>query len=497
MSSQPAIRLRPEGAPGLRGAHEPLVALVEPPAPSVVPLVPMGTTAWQPDSIWSREAINRRLLAVADGAAVTLALFLILSRVGLGIGGFLAALSVPAVLVVFHLAGLYTRDEVKLGHTTLDEAPLLLQLTGLLTLGTAIVLPVTGHASLGGLAIGALWAASFAGVLCARTVARKVVRRVLTPERCLVVGELAQAERIREKIATSAASAEVVGCVPMSGNQIAELADPEAIRAVAEEVGAHRLIIAGSAADAGSAELVRAAKAVDLHISVSPEMFDVVGSAVSFDDLEGMMMLGVSRFALPRSSRRLKRALDLIASTIGIVVLGPVIAGIALAIRMDSKGSIFFRQTRVGRDGRHFSIIKFRSMVADADGRKEALRSVGGAHGGLFKISNDPRITRVGGFLRKSSLDELPQLFNVFRGDMSLVGPRPLVVDEDSHIVGLRRGRLHLTPGMTGPWQLLRTRVPLEEMVEIDYLYVANWSLWQDLKILVRTVGHVARRGNV
>jgi exopolysaccharide biosynthesis polyprenyl glycosylphosphotransferase len=458
----------------------------------------MGTTTWEPDSIWSREAITRRLLALADAAVVTLVLFGILSRVGIWTGGIAAALSVPAVLVVFHLAGLYSRDEVRLGHTTLDEAPLLLQVTGMLTLGAAILLPLAGHASLGGARIAALWSASFVGVVCARTLARGVVRRILAPERCLVVGEMAQAQRIREKIATSAASAEVVGCVPMSRDEIAELADPDTIRAVAGEVGAHRLIIAGTAADTGSAELVRAAKAVDVHISVSPQMFDVVGSAVSFDDLEGMMMLGVSRFALPRSSRRLKRAVDLIASAIGLVLISPILAAIALAIRIDSKGPIFFRQIRVGRDGRPFSIVKFRSMVADADRRKAALRSLGGAEGsGLFKLSEDPRVTRVGNFLRKSSLDELPQLFNVFRGDMSLVGPRPLVVDEDSQIVGLSRSRLHLTPGMTGPWQLLRTRVPLEEMVEIDYLYVANWSLWQDLKILVRTFGHVARRGNV
>ena len=492
------MRLLPEDALALRSPLEPRVALVEPPAAVIVPVVPMGTTAWEPDSIWSREAITRRLLAVADAAAVMVVLFVILNRFGLWAGGIAAAVSVPAVLVVFYLAGLYNRDEVRLGHTTLDEAPLLLQLTGLLTLGTAILLPAAGHGSLGRVGLVALWFASFVAVLCTRTCARGIVRRILTPERCLVVGEMAQAERIRDKIATSAASAEVVGCVPMTRSEVAGLADPETIRAVAEEVGAHRLIIAGTAADAGSTELVRAAKAVDVHISVSPQMFDVVGSAVSFDDLEGMMMLGVSRFALPRSSRRLKRALDLVASTIGLVLLSPILAAIALAIRIDSDGPVFFRQTRVGRDGDRFSIVKFRSMVADADQRKEALRPSGGAEGnGLFKLTHDPRITRLGSFLRKTSLDELPQLFNVFRGEMSLVGPRPLVVDEDSQIVGLRRGRLHLTPGMTGPWQLLRNRVPLEEMVEIDYLYVATWSLWQDLKILVRTVAHVARRGNV
>jgi exopolysaccharide biosynthesis polyprenyl glycosylphosphotransferase len=499
MSTQPAaIRLRPEEPQATRTAHEPsLVAVAEPRAQSSMPLVALSSAPWAVDSIWSREAMNRRLLAMADAAAVTLVLFVALSRLGLRAGGFAAAVCVPVVLVAFHVTGLYSRDQLTLGHTTLDEVPLLLQLTGLLTLATAIVLPSTGYASLGGADIAALWAASFIGVLGARTLARTFARRILPPERCLVIGEMAQAERIRHKIETSAARAEVVGCLPMSRGDIGDLTDPEAIRAVAEAVGAHRLIIAGIAADADGAELVRAAKAVGLHISLSPQIFDVVGSAVSFHDLEGMTMLGVSRFALPRSSRRLKQGLDLIVSAVGLVLISPLLAAIALAIRIDSKGPIFFRQIRVGRDGRPFSIVKFRSMVADADGRKDALRALGGSHGELFKLHNDPRITRVGCFLRRTSLDELPQLFNILRGEMSLVGPRPLVVEEDSQIIGLRRGRLHLTPGMTGPWQLLRCRVGLEEMVEIDYLYVANWTLWQDLKIMLRTAGHVARRGNV
>ena len=174
-----------------------------------------------------------------------------------------------------------------------------------------------------------------------------------------------------------------------------------------------------------------------------------------------------------------------------------MIIAIALAIRIDSRGPVFFRQVRVGRDGKHFRIYKFRSMVVDAETRKEQLRELNEAGHGLFKITNDPRITRVGGLLRNTSLDELPQVFNVLRGEMSLVGPRPLVVDEDAQVLGLDRSRLHLTPGMTGPWQVLGSRVPMKEMVGIDYLYVANWSLWVDLKVMLRTVRHVARRGNV
>jgi exopolysaccharide biosynthesis polyprenyl glycosylphosphotransferase len=501
MAIQPAAqrRLRSEQPLARRTALEPkLVAVAEPQPRLSGPLVPMSIAPWAPVSIWSREATKRRLLAMGDAAAVSLVVFGILSRFGASAAGLAVAVILPIVLVVFHLTGLYGRDELRLGHTTLDEAPLLLQLTGLLALGAAILLPSIGYVGLDGAEIAAIWGASFVAILCARTCARAVARRILPDERCLVIGEMAQAERIRHKIATSAARAEVIGYLPISGAVIADHADPETIRAVVEEVGAHRLIIAGSIADADSAEFVRVVKAVGVPISLLPQIFGVVGSAASIDNLEGMTMLGVPCFGLHRFSRRLKRALDLIGSTVGLLLISPVLAAIAAAIRIDSNGPIFFRQTRVGRDGRPFSIFKFRSMVADADQHKDALRTEGGAHGnGLFKIHGDPRITRVGRFLRKTSLDELPQLFNVLRGEMSLVGPRPLVVDEDCQIMGLHRSRLYLTPGMTGPWQLLRARVQLQEMVEIDYLYVTNWSLWQDLKIMLRTVGHVARRGNV
>jgi lipopolysaccharide/colanic/teichoic acid biosynthesis glycosyltransferase len=165
---------------------------------------------------------------------------------------------------------------------------------------------------------------------------------------------------------------------------------------------------------------------------------------------------------------------------------------IAIAIKLDSRGPVFFRQQRVGRHGKRFAIFKFRTMVADADTLKDSLRARNEARGGLFKIANDPRVTRVGRLLRKTAIDEMPQLLNVLTGEMSLVGPRPLVIDEDERVKGWHRRRLELTPGMTGPWQILGpARVPLDEMVAIDYLYVANWSLWGDTKILMRTVSYV------
>jgi lipopolysaccharide/colanic/teichoic acid biosynthesis glycosyltransferase len=224
-------------------------------------------------------------------------------------------------------------------------------------------------------------------------------------------------------------------------------------------------------------------------------MFEVVGSSVEFDDIDGVTVLGVRRVGLGRSAERVKRAMDLVGAGLGLIVLAPLFALVAVAIKLDSRGPVFYRQWRVGRDGRPFRMVKFRSMVQDADALKAQLAELNVAGDGLFKVIDDPRITRVGRFIRKLSIDELPQLFNVVHGEMSLVGPRPLIPDEDDRVDGRFRRRLRLVPGMTGPWQILGpTRVPLTEMVGIDYLYGANWSLWLDIKILLRTLGHVLRR---
>jgi exopolysaccharide biosynthesis polyprenyl glycosylphosphotransferase len=243
-------------------------------------------------------------------------------------------------------------------------------------------------------------------------------------------------------------------------------------------------------------EVIRTAKLEGVAVTVLPRLFEVVGSSIEFDQVDGLTMLGVRRFGLSRSSRWIKRGFDLVGASILLLAVAPVMAFIAICVRLDSPGPALFRQTRVGRDGHRFEIFKFRSMVVDAEDRKDDLRHLNETEG-LFKIADDPRITRVGRILRVSSLDELPQLFNVWRGEMSIVGPRPLVVDEDEQVQGLDRARLHLTPGMTGPWQVLGSgRIPMQQMIGIDYLYAANWSLWTDAKIILRTIPHVlAARG--
>jgi exopolysaccharide biosynthesis polyprenyl glycosylphosphotransferase len=242
-------------------------------------------------------------------------------------------------------------------------------------------------------------------------------------------------------------------------------------------------------------DLVRTLKAAGVRVSILPRLLEVVGSSVEFDNLHGVTVMGVRRFELTRSSAAVKRAFDLLYASLGLLAVAPTMLIAAIAIKLDSRGPVFFRQLRVGRYGQHFHILKFRTMVADAEALKDSLRDRNEAREGLFKIADDPRITRVGRVLRASALDELPQLINILKGEMSVVGPRPLVVEEDQRVEGWHRRRLELTPGMTGPWQILGpARVPLGEMVVIDYLYVANWSLWTDVKIMLRTVSYVMER---
>jgi lipopolysaccharide/colanic/teichoic acid biosynthesis glycosyltransferase len=193
-----------------------------------------------------------------------------------------------------------------------------------------------------------------------------------------------------------------------------------------------------------------------------------------------------------------KRAFDIVGSTLALIVLSPLIAVIAIAIKLDSPGPVMFTQRRTGRGGGQFAMHKFRTMIDGAHDRRDSLIHLNEATGGLFKISQDPRVTRFGAFLRKTSLDELPQLADVLRGHMSLVGPRPLIPEEDALITGPYRLRLQVRPGMTGPWQVAgASRVPLEEMARLDLTYAESWGVWGDVKLVVRTVPHVIMRRGV
>ena len=220
-------------------------------------------------------------------------------------------------------------------------------------------------------------------------------------------------------------------------------------------------------------------------IDVAPERARVVASA-------GLNLVRVVPAPLRGPRRWAKEVLERLAATLGLVLLLPLLAALALAIRLDSPGPALYRQVRVGRDGRSFTMYKLRSMASSAEAERQGLDDVNEADGVLFKIQRDPRITALGGWLRKYSLDELPQLWNVVRGDMSLVGPRPALPDEVARYDVDPRRRLAVKPGCTGLWQVSgRSDLSWEQSVRLDLRYVDNWSLRLDLAILMRTVSAV------
>jgi exopolysaccharide biosynthesis polyprenyl glycosylphosphotransferase len=453
-----------------------------------------------------RDRLVRRSLLVADLTAFLLAMGVTAEVASRQVRfTWLGLLGILALFVGAKVYGLYDRDEALVHKTTLDEAPKLFQVA---TLGALCAWLAGGFVLSGGtLARGdalLLWLLLMVFLVLARASARTFALGIAPTERCLFIGHAAAAATVRGKLADNhGLKAELVSSIDPadSADWSADGASPlrlREIRSLARSLDVQRAVVSADCFEPERMlDLICTMEAVGVKVSVLPQMLEVVGSAVEFDDLDGVTMMGVKRADLTRSSACVKRAFDLVGAVVGLIAVAPLMLAIAIAIRLDSPGPVLFRQRRVGRHGDHFEVFKFRTMVADAEALKASLADRNEAQSGLFKIADDPRITRVGRFLRKSSLDELPQLLNVVRGEMSLVGPRPLILDEDENVKGWYRRRLELMPGITGPWQILGpARVPLREMGAIDYLYVANWSLWGDVKILLRTVRHVlARKG--
>ena len=439
-----------------------------------------------------RERIYRRSLVCADALAGALA-----APVAIGvIGGYalrpLYLLVVPLIVLAAKIGGLYDKDELVIDHSTLNELPRLLNLAAMF----ALLIWLARHYVVVGMPttvdLLALWMLLSAALLVARVAARVIARRRAPVERCLL-------DRVeRACLSASRRSSRVSAASTSSGSSTTdEIAhDHLRLREFAEQLHIQRIIIDTDAtAAAATLELVRAANATGLQVSLLPTMLGAVGGSVVFDDIGGLMLMGVPRFGLGEILARAEAPVFDVAGAGArdSILAAPLLALLAIAIKLDSRGPVLFRQTRVGRDGEPFEMLKFRSMVDGADALKDSLREHNESDG-LFKIRADPRITRVGRLLRRTSADELPQLFNVLAGNMSLVGPRPLVLDEDTRVTGFDRRRLHLTPGITGRWQTLgAARVPLSEMVKIDYLYIANWSPWTDVKIILETISFVVR----
>lgn len=404
---------------------------------------------------------------------------------------------IPALLLLARILGLYHKDEVRLRQTSLDEAPALFELATFYALGIWVTRHATVTDAMSGAHVMTVLLGFFAGAFVLRMAGRAVARRMLAPERCLVVGEVGTARRVARALSAGAHHARVVASIECDSAKsehmtLSDLSQAPNLAQIVDAEQVDRLLVAPRYPETGHVlGLVHAAKSIGVRVTLVPFLGEIVGASAELESIGGVSMLGLPRLDLSRSARIIKRGMDMVGACVGLAMAAPVIAAATAAIKLDSGGPVLFRQVRTGRDGSSFEILKFRTMVDGADSQKVQLVSRNEAVG-LFKIAEDPRVTRVGRVLRKTSLDELPQLWNVIRGDMSLVGPRPLIADEDAKVVGWFRHRQHIQPGMTGPWQVLGSaRIPLEDMIRIDYAYVANWSLWGDIKILLQTIPYV------
>jgi exopolysaccharide biosynthesis polyprenyl glycosylphosphotransferase len=475
-----------------------------------------------PRSAWFR---NRRLstwhrpyaatLVVLDFVAVALANLTTISLLEKAASGFqdqralfntIAYLLLPlAWLVVLWGNGAYDRRYLGLGT---DEIKRVIRtavtLTATISL-TAFLTKVAGDLSRLTVALGMLLGLVYVAVLryAARRVLSLVRRKGRASHRVLLVGSLGEALEVYNAVTRNRAAGMIPVAIHLTdGYPAARHAHvPVPVHAGREvvplvrELGADTVAVCG-AASTEPGELRRLAwqlEGTGVDLVVAPQLTDIAGPRVHIRPVEGLPLLYVEEPTLSGIGWLFKNLMDRVLAAVGLAVLLPVLVTIAIAIKLSDRGPVFFRQSRVGREGETFRVWKFRTMYVDAEERLAALTDQNESDGLLFKIKNDPRITPFGRFLRASSLDELPQLINVLLGEMSLVGPRPLPA-EDGDFLGDVRRRLLVRPGITGLWQVSgRSDLSWDDAVRLDLYYVDNWSLTFDLTILWRTVGVVLR----
>jgi exopolysaccharide biosynthesis polyprenyl glycosylphosphotransferase len=465
----------------------------------------------------SRGYALRRVLPIADIVALVVAFVLAELIGGLHMRGansfqhhlLLLGIAVPAWLLFARAHDLYHVDSRRADHRASEELAPIIWMTTLWSWSILLFFEVTGMRTVSASKLAIFWALTVLSLMTCRAIARAWARR--QPwylQNALVVGNEADSAMVASKVLRHPEyGINVVACVtPHSGNgngsskrSIASVGPVPVIRGeidvpeIVDDLDVDRVILIGDGAD-----LLEDLVDYELHVDIVPRWCEALGSRADMHELEGMPLITIPYARLARSSLVCKRAMDLVLSVAALIVLSPLLILCAVAIKLDSRGPVLFRQRRVGRHDKRFELLKFRSMRADADELKDHVADLnfhgGGNHSGMFKIQQDPRVTRVGRLLRRLSLDELPQLFNVVRGDMSMVGPRPLIENEDRQVDGRHRRRISLTPGLTGLWQVHgRSHIPFEEMIDLDYIYVTNWSLWGDVKLLLRTLPAVLK----
>jgi exopolysaccharide biosynthesis polyprenyl glycosylphosphotransferase len=448
-----------------------------------------------------RSTFLHRLLALADATSAVIAGLFTGLVFGLPLG---STLILTVVLVALWIGlsfvfGLYSDGGLMGWASGLADAPRLATAALLLSwpvLGLAELLPI-GSPVLVALVITTTTALAD-GI--SRSLARGYAHRVdPLRQRTVIVGSGIVADQLAERIELhSEFGLETVGLVDDDVHSVNEkerlpkLGALSDLDAVIGDKEIDRVIIAFSRASHQELlDCIRVCRTHRVAVDLVPRLFELVDNGRSVTQIGGMPVLEIGAPPLGRASRAAKRGLDIAASGLMLIALSPILALIALAIKLDSRGPVFFRQIRVGRGGTPFRVFKFRTMYRDAEDRKRELEEANEATDGvMFKIKEDPRITRIGNFLRRTSLDELPQLINVLTGDMSLVGPRPLIlVEAEKAAQSWHARRLDLRPGITGLWQVSgRSDIPFQDMVRFDYQYVSGWSIARDIEILLATI---------
>jgi exopolysaccharide biosynthesis polyprenyl glycosylphosphotransferase len=443
-----------------------------------------------------RGALLRRLLACADWVALIGALCLVTATTSTTDVAtlFWAVLFSPVWVLVVKLHGLYDNDHRRIRHSTLDELPSLvsasvlgtLELDGLLALSPAGPL---SPASAIGVGVGTL-----VGSFVLRGALRLLWHRLTGLAIGIVVGPPVAVDMVARRVSTHPeARLALVGylssAVAETASELPRLGSTDDISKVAREQMIERVVVTEhELSEEGAERLIEECKAAGLALTFLPQHYGLLGPGIELNRLAELPVLDFRFSDPPRSTVAMKRGMDVIVSGTLLTLLSPLLLLVALAILVDSGRPIFFRQRRAGRDGKPFTMLKFRTMVTDAEERLGELVDLSKLEQPAFKIPDDPRVTRIGRILRRTSVDEVPQLINVLRGDMSLVGPRP----EEESVVALyderQRGRLAIKPGLTGPMQVYgRSDLTFEERLAMERDYLDNLSLLTDLAILLRT----------
>jgi exopolysaccharide biosynthesis polyprenyl glycosylphosphotransferase len=438
----------------------------------------------------------RRLLALSDWGALLLALCVVTATSSATDVGdlFWAVLFSPAWVIVVKLQGLYDHDHRRIRHSTLDELPSLISASvlGTLVLDGLLAISPAGPlspASAIGVGIGA-----FLISFVLRGVLRFLWHRLTGQALGLVIGPPKAVDLVARRVSTHPeARLALVGYLPAESEETARelprLGSLGDISQVARELAIERVVVSEQEMSEIDAEkLIEECKAEGLALTFLPQHYGLLGPGIELNRLAELPVLDFRFTDPPRSTVAMKRAMDLIVSALLLLLLSPLLLGVALWILLDDGRPVFFRQRRAGKDGAPFTMVKFRTMVTDAEQRLPELVDIASLDQPAFKIPDDPRVTRSGRWLRRTSIDELPQLWNVLRGDMSLVGPRP----EEESVVALyderQRGRLAIKPGLTGPMQVYgRSDLTFEERLAMERDYLDNLSLLTDLAILLRT----------